>query len=198
VLDIEGALEVEPGLFQQADGTITLPARAAEIHNESAQLHQDQKTGTLARKEAGGNIGLGNSSIAISPLGAAVNWFETGNWLSWKFKVYTPDRYTVRIVTTGLHHSNPWKGGHRVRVNVAGSEVRGTLAEDEQIVNVSTRYYSQAASRCGDITIDRSGTYTLALRAEEILRNGDVGLAVMAGELVEIVAGSSRPPGANL
>ncbi|HWQ52160.1 MAG TPA: alpha-L-fucosidase [Bryobacteraceae bacterium] len=153
-LDIVGDAAVEKGLFQQADGTVTLTAVAAEVHGESAPVSAVAPGQTAP------------AAMGISRLGAMENWRDPGKWLTWDFKVYKPGAYTVRVITTGLR-GRPFEARRKVEVTVAGRTLRTTLAGDEEIRTVATRYHPQHASRCGSIRLDKSGgAYQLALRLD--------------------------------
>ncbi len=151
-LDIAGDAVVEKGLFQQTDGTVTLPAVAAAMNGESAPAPASASASAPA-------------AMGISRLGAMENWRDPAKWLTWEFKAYRPGRYTVKVITTGRRR-RPFETRRKVAVTVAGATLRATLGGEEEIHKVSTRYYPQHASRCGSVQIDKAGAYQLALRLD--------------------------------
>ncbi len=94
VVQIDGALVVEKVLpSQAADGTVTLPAAMADIHNPN-----------------GGNAQVedidGQPSIGF--------WTDDRSWVGWQFKIDTPGRFEV-IATIATPAT-----GSRFEVGVAG------------------------------------------------------------------------------
>jgi alpha-L-fucosidase len=152
-LDIAGDAVVEKGLFQQADGTVTLTAVSAELHGQPAPL-----PASTPGRPAPVPMGIGR-------IGAMENWRDASQWLSWTFKTYRPGSYAVRVITTGSR-GRPFGTRRKVEITAAGATLRTTLGGEEEIRKVATRYYPQHASKCGTIRIDKPGEYQLALRLD--------------------------------
>ena len=175
-IDFEGEINVDKGLYQRGTGNILLQSPFARIEKYKTIKAVDRLHETFVNTE--GEILERESEVSISPIGATTNWFSEDTALIWKFQVFYPGRFTVRIATTGLHHSNPWMGGHKIRIKVAGQELVAVLKKHEEILNASAECYKQAISYCGDIVLKESGKYELQLSADDIVKN-DVGLCVM-------------------
>ncbi|MHB1462563.1 MAG: alpha-L-fucosidase [Armatimonadota bacterium] len=164
-VEFDGLAEVDNVITQQPDGTITLPAASARIDN----------------------TGVEASSVAsIGSMGAVVNWYSPNTSLSWDFMVSEAGVYELSMITTGLHHSNPWTGGHKVRLQVGDAVISAVVQQDELIDDVAARYYTQAVSVLGRLTIDSPGRHQLTLIAEDIQFNNGVGLAVMSVSLRKV------------
>jgi hypothetical protein len=144
-LEFGGKAQVEGGCLQQADGRIVLPVHAAAVHRDVP----------------------GELELQITPMGM-MNLSSTDEWLSWSLRVFAPGPFAVKVISTDLFFSDPWRRGYRVRIAVAGEELRAVLDTDEEITDISTHYYKQAASVCGVIAIPEPGVYELSLRFDEI------------------------------
>ena len=177
-LEFDGEADMEEGIIQQGDGTVYLMANSAGIHMNTSE----NKNGEEDIFGPGGEP-VPTKNMFISPIGAVANWFNKENWLSWDFKMYTGGKFIIRIVTSALCHNRPWKGGHRVKIQIAGNEIIAVIRKDEESVSAATRYYAQATTICGEISIDNPGTYNLTLKAEEINSNDNVGLALVSVQL---------------
>ena len=154
VLETDEVIEMQNGLIQQGDGTVFLSAATAAVHEENEGKEE---------------------KLEINTSGAVTNWFDKEICLSWNFTVYEKGRYLVKVVSTGLHHSNPWAGGHKVSVKTAGQMISAVLEKDEEIQKMESSCYSQVASVVGEIRIDMPGAYELELRANEIKQNENKG-----------------------
>lgn len=172
-LYIDGDAETDEGILQQGDGSVQLMVANATVHTSFSGNGNAEE---IFRPDG---EPTSSESLYVSPGGAVVNWFDIESWLSWNFKIYTGGLFKIRIVTSALYHNRPWKGGHRVRIEVAGKELITVIRNDEESVSASTRCYVQAATICGEIRIDDPGSYNLTLKADEIKPNDNVGLALM-------------------
>ena len=85
-LEIDGAPNVEPGILQQGDGSVTLPAFAAEIHSDQP-----------------------GKPITISRMGTTEGWTDEHGNLSWNFKVFQPGRFLVQNPHQQQSHHFPGK-----------------------------------------------------------------------------------------
>lgn len=177
-LEFDGDADIDKGILQQSDGNVQLLASNAAIHT---YISDNGNAGEEVFGPDGEPIPAKN--MFISPIGAVANWLDTENWLSWDFKIFTEGKFTVKIVTSALCHNRPWKGGHRVKIEVAGNEIAAVIREDEKILNAATLCYAQATTICGEIIIDMPGTYNLTLKADEIKLDDNVGFALVSVEL---------------
>ena len=166
--------QVNGALLQQSDGTIRLPAIAADIHNvEQPLIEQDTNhAGTDAVVQKVTN------HIEIAPLGCTINWLDCQNYISWTFQVYQSGTYKLQLSTSGVRHSNPWKGGHRIRVQLDGEDcLECMVVADEMEKGAYSGYYAGAITQCGDIALT-AGKHTLNLLGDIILDNDHLGLNV--------------------
>ena len=160
VLELDGEPRVDPVPLQQPDGEVTLLATMAELHNSA-----------------------GTRPIGISRNGVVENWTNKANWLSWKFKVVQPGEFDVSLVTGTPRYARLWKGGHRVRISVAGRSFARTVRRHQRVAKPRAQYFPEAETRIGKVTIHRSGVHELKLRAEDIRKDASAGLAVVSIQL---------------
>jgi hypothetical protein len=86
---------------QAADGTITLPARTADVHGIMIRYEP------LPHKNT---IGF---------------WVRVDDWVSWDFVANTPGEYELEI----LQGCGAGSGGSEVEINVAGQSVKARVEE---------------------------------------------------------------------
>jgi len=158
VLELDGRPDVDRTPVEQGGGVISLPAWMADLH---------VNTGTMGPDRAG----------------IMSNWRNKRNWISWDLRVGRPGRYRI-VVRTLARKSAGWKGGHRVEASIAGQSVIATLRADEPVERPRARYFPEAGSRLGEVTIKRPGRHTLKLRAVRINKSVDTGLSVSEVRLV--------------
>ena len=163
VLDIVGTAEADPVSLQQQDGVVNLIP-------DSADLHVPKK----------------GKQIQVSESGVIENWYSKSNWMSWDFKVSQPGTFEVQVMTGVLRRIRQWKGGHKIRVDVARQTLRRTIRADAWAEGVKAHYFPEAMTRCGKIEIDKPGIYTLKLKAEEINKAARAGFAVASVKLVPV------------
>ena len=161
-VELRGALAVDTAIMPQDGGVIDFPAALATVHAE----------------------GLPEEAVPVlAPTGIMTNWFDTRAWLSWSFTLPAPGTYRVEVITSALHHSATWHGGHRVHLAAGDACCTATLACDAHVTTPETRYYPQAISRCGLLHLSEPGACTLTLTAQEIAPIPGVGLALVAVRL---------------
>ncbi|CAI6083705.1 alpha-L-fucosidase [Cohnella sp. JJ-181] len=183
-LELAAGPDVVPGLIQQADGTVLLPANRAELHLcAGAGSGATRGEGRIATD---GAVTAAAEPPSVTKVGVVKNWYSELDWLSWTFEAYESGAYEVQVTTSGLYHKNAWKGGHRIRVAVGEQETRAEIRQDETVTNAATHYYRQAVSRCGSIRLDRTGRHQLRLTADEIKFNDHIGLALVQVRLVPV------------
>ena len=161
VLDAADGIDIADivgSLVQASDNTLALPASRAEI----------LQTGEAREK-----------APSLSWGGVITGWFDTGYALKWRFMLNTPGRYRAYVTTGTVNHSQPWAGGHRVRLRTSeGVSGEAVLCGDIPSEAVGDLYYPKASSYAGEIAFSSAGEHWLALEGTEILDNGGTGLAV--------------------
>lgn len=158
VLELAGEPEADQRLLGQDGDSLLLPAGCGQV--------QGGETGTTQPR--------------LAHTGILMDWLDRRSWVEWEVYIPAAGDYQVDIITSAVHHSNPWKGGHRVRLETADAALEAVLQMDEAVTLPETRYHAQAVSHCGKLAFQRSGRYSLALRALAIQPNGGVGLALVA------------------
>jgi len=179
-VDVEGTPEVEEGLFQAPDGSLTLPSALAKIHRDADSAPKKGSGKTTI--EPDGKKDDGRHELVISPLGACQNWRSTSEWLSWRFKVSKPGKYEAVVCVSGLWHSKPCQEGQRIAIECQGSELQAKLKIARRIDSVAARCYAQAECDCGKIELSQAGECELTLKALEIEEEG-VGLPLLGVSL---------------
>jgi len=165
-VETAGAIDVDAFLQQQGDGTVTLPAHAAEMHPA----------------DYWGRMRIGQG-------GGMCDWYSPDNRLSWKFRVFQPGAFDVLLMTKAVSLYG-WLGGHRVEVAMGGRRIARTIhataAESD-----NSRHFPTYTNRVGSVNIDKTGVHTIELRALKINSRARGGLTVSSLRLAP-VAGDSR------
>jgi alpha-L-fucosidase len=157
-LELESEPVVDQRLLSHDGQVLRLPAGSATVHAESAAV-------PLPR---------------LDVTGILVDWLDTRAWVAWEAEIPAAGAYEVEVVTSAVHHSAPWQGGHGVRLEADGAAIECRLQLDEADRRPESRYYAQGTSRCGQFTFGRAGPHTLTLKARHIQDHGGVGLALVA------------------
>ncbi|MBZ5586081.1 MAG: alpha-L-fucosidase [Acidobacteriia bacterium] len=79
-----------------------------------------------------------------------------------------------------------WQGGQKLLVEVAGRQIRGTLADNGRSSDPSDPRASYVISNIGRVTIDRPGAQRLVLRAEDEELQKTLGLSLHSLRLVPV------------
>ena len=155
VLELDGDVKIDASLMQQADGTVHLPAHI----------------GTLIPSPK-------DQQMAVNRAGIVTGWKDVKSRMEWKFKMSEPGEYLVRLSTAAIGRGREWKGGHAVTVTVNGRKISGSVAEDETVRSSRSRYFPEAMSDIGTVSIKETGFCTLNLKASAISGSVDEGLTV--------------------
>jgi alpha-L-fucosidase len=147
VLDIEGDIDIDATLMQGTDGDINLDAFLAKMHKVPE-----------------------NSQMSIDESGILEHWLNKEEWLSWEFKVTKPGTFNIEMntFTEKNYQNNPegsWEGGHQMYISAAGQELQFTVTDDERTQPRDLFHWQNVITRCGKITLDKPGLYTLKLKA---------------------------------
>jgi alpha-L-fucosidase len=157
-LEIEGDPVMDQAFLQQSDGTVILDAYSSTIHDIEFEakkpLHPlDQKAFTIIKK--------GNGIMPTRGLTVGLN--QTGQALSWDFRLIEPGTYKVAVVCN-VNEDQEWKADGRMRATVAGQSVENKLEEYERWENprMATEVMS-SVSVLGTVKINTAGMYTFTL-----------------------------------
>jgi alpha-L-fucosidase len=157
-LELDGDVNVDQRLIQQ-QGVITLPASCGRVQVISASAPEVDYTGILN------------------------GWFDPLDWIEWDVLIPKAGYYSVDVITSAVHHSRPWKGGHVIRIETDGIGVQARISSDEYDILPETRCYAQAMTHCGDAYFEHAGLQMLTLKALAIRHNDGVGLALVGLKL---------------
>jgi alpha-L-fucosidase len=145
VLELKDCLAVDETLMQQPDGAIHLPPHLATIR------------------------GPKKDKPVIVPGGVVAGWKSIQHSLGWKFRLYEPGEYEVRLSTKSLVHEGPWQGGHRVSVRVGGQTLSRIVEADELSTKSDARYYAEAITVLGRVKFDAMGMKNLEFSADALV-----------------------------
>ena len=161
-LDLDGDVQVDPALLQQPDNSVTLPAFLANMHKAV------------------------NDGLRFDSRGVVERWLSKDEWVEWNFKVAKPGEFDVVVVTSEQKYGRDWEGGHAVAIKAAGREIKGTVDNDGKEVPPANPYWPYVLSNIGRVTIDKPGTFDLALRPEKINAEKKLGLTLVSVRLVPV------------
>jgi alpha-L-fucosidase len=161
VLEIEGPPLVDTGLIQQPDRSVTLPAYLAHLHKTASPP----------------NLGLDSR-------GVIEKWLNKDEQVSWDFKVTSPGTFDVVVLTSEQKYGRDWEGDHQVAIEVAGSLLRGAIANQGREVNPRNPYWKYVISKIGQVKIDKPGRHSLALKPETIQTGKQLGLTLVSVKLI--------------
>jgi alpha-L-fucosidase len=161
VLDIKGDPVLDQTIVPDGDGSLTL-----ESYN--AQIHQPKNAAPLTRGR----------------FGTIENWFNAQNRVSWEFKIAKPGKYDV-VVLSQTEHDGSWEGGHKLKASIGNKSTSGTARKKEERDNPrATSYLLDVISPIGQIEITKTGTVTLSLKAEKIVKKKGLGIKLRAVQLI--------------
>jgi len=147
-LDIEGPPNVSPQIFQEKSGTVTLFGLLAQVHNA-------------------GMPGIRKDDTGIR------DWTNGDNWLSWDFTIDRPGRFRIDLgsyaITSGSGRTRKtlFEGGHQLMLGVAGQGL--SFKADSSRTERPSPYFTDVVSEAGEVTISAPGSYTLQLRAKQLV-----------------------------
>lgn len=174
-LELDGTPEVEPGLYQQEEDYISLPACECKIRAENREeepsfdMSVDRILGEWWRQP--------NMQMKVNVNGILECWHSEQNEVTWDFELKSPGRYQVTLFTLTGKYQN-WKGGHLVRLSCCDQELEAELTEDVVPFGVNRKYFSEAGSHLGVLDFEKAGHYHLKLAADKINLEDPVGLSV--------------------
>jgi alpha-L-fucosidase len=161
VLDLKGELLTESSLIQQPDHSLSLPAYLAEVHKIAAE-----------------------QQLRLDSRGVIERWLDKDEWVSWDFKVNRPGTFDVVVLTSEQKYGRDWEGNHQVKIEVAGKRLQGVIANQGKEENPFNPYWKYVKSRIGQVTIDKSGKYSLTLKPESLQTEKKLGLTLVSVRLV--------------
>jgi alpha-L-fucosidase len=168
VLEIGSAPDVVKTLSQQPNGGVSLHTYLADLHKATNE-----------------------SRLTLDDMGTVRGWFDVNDWVSWDFNTFQPGTYDVTVVTSvraRLTGTAPpaWQGGQKVLCEVAGLQVRGTLADNGRLSDAADPMASYVLSKIGQVTIDKPGPQKLVLKTEDAEVQKTLGLSLHGVKLVPV------------
>lgn len=158
-LELAGGVDVDDSLLQQADGRILLPAYCGAIRER-----------------------LNPGSPSIGKSGVTEKWTKPGGRLEWNFKLWTPGRFRVELLTSA--NNQKWIGGHTVEIRIDGHKLRRVLTRHADSDNPRAQYFPEAVTVMGFVTLAGSGGHKAELTALSINRKAIDGLNVSVLRLI--------------
>lgn len=157
-LKINGVPSMDQTFLQQRDGTVILDAFRSTIHDKEFVANKplrplDQRIFTVMKKGEG-----------IMPArGMTVGLEQTGQALSWDFRLIEPGTYKVAVICD-IAKDQEWKADGHMRATVAGQSVENKLEEHERWENprMATNVM-RSVSILGTVKINTVGMQTLTL-----------------------------------
>lgn len=166
VLKIKGDPLMDQTFLQQQEGTVILDAFRSTIHDNEFVPNKslrplDQRIFTVMKKGKG-----------IMPTrGMTVGLNETGQALSWDFRVVKSGTYKVAVLSSIKEHDKLKTDGS-MRVTVAGQSVENKLIEHERWDNKRMATEMKCAvSILGTVKINTAGMHTLTLEVTSGFNN---------------------------
>jgi alpha-L-fucosidase len=163
VLEIQGEPRVETALIQQPDLSVTLPAYLSEVHKAP-----------------------GDNNLRMDSRGVIERWLNKEEWVRWDFKINRPGSFDVVVLTSEQKYGRDWEGGHAVGIEVAGRKLQGTVDNDGKEENPANPYWKYVISKMGRVTVEKPGTYNLALKPEMIRAEKKLGLTLVSVKLIPV------------
>ena len=144
-LEIIGKPSVDPTLMQEPGGEIALPAYRADIHHDPK-----------------------DARLTVDRRGVIEQWINTNEWMSWDFRVVHSGKFRVALLTTEQRNrlQVSWEGGQRMRIVLAGQELRATVKDEGRTLNPRNVLWRDVISQMGQVAISKPGIYTLTLKME--------------------------------
>ena len=71
-------------------------------------------------------------------------------------------------------------------LDVAGTQLRGALAEDGKVVDPSNPMMTYVTSKLGQVKIDKAGSVQFSLKPESLVTKNNIGLALASVKLVPV------------
>ncbi|HZT83195.1 MAG TPA: N-acetylgalactosamine 6-sulfate sulfatase (GALNS), partial [Gemmataceae bacterium] len=110
---------------QAKDGTITLPARAADVHGNQLRYEPAPHKNTLGY------------------------WTDAGDWASWELTVKQPGTFAVEV----LQGCGKGQGGAEVELSVAGQSLRFKVEDTGGFQNFKPREVGRVKLDAGRLTL---------------------------------------------
>lgn len=179
-LELDGAPDVKEGAYQQPDHTVPLPAHLAEVSLESHGEARTEAAETDVAKQAE-SFNIADMGPGIDANGILSGWKSESGSVLWKFRIYRPGEYKVLLQTRSAKYQ-PWRGGHRVRVQCGEWKAEKVLTADREVPEANTFYFDEKISEIGSLQL-LPGEYSLQLELVNYNQEDTAGLCVAGVKL---------------
>ena len=167
----------------QNDTMSLLPSNAQLVYNKEVI----NKTDTSAPLGAAGERLQADGHCSLAANGALYDWANPADACVWHVRLEA-GRYRLRLVTRNGAHSQPWCGRRVVEISLGALRLEAELTDGGRFD--ASEYYPAAYSDLGEVTIQATAEFDLALRT---LRLTAPEAATMQLEmlLIETISGTS-------
>lgn len=149
-LDIEGTAQVDPLPVQQPDGSVLLPAYAAQLS--------------------------GPQGLRVEASGATSSWKTEDARAQWSFRLRTPGRFRVWVQTFMDRERAALYGDHTVRVSSGSASIQGVAGKKDMILDETVNRWHTAESDVGVLELPAAGVNTLTVQAVKLDTQAQAGL----------------------
>jgi alpha-L-fucosidase len=164
-LELDGKPAVETGLAQQPDGKVVLSPIFAEVAKTP------------------------DSGLSIDARGVATRWFDAGDKLRWKFRLYRGGEFRVVLVsseTRGASGGDNWEGGHKVTVTAGDQSASGAVGDGDRRKNDRNPRWQDVYSEIGRLKLGAPGMVDVTVKADSINAAHKMGFTLREVQLVKI------------
>ncbi len=130
-----------------------------------------------------------DSGLSIDARGVATRWFNTGDKLSWKFRLYRGGEFRVVLVsseTRGGAGGDNWEGGHKVTVTAGGQSASGAVNDGDRRKNARNPRWQDVYSEIGRVKLGAPGIVDVTVKADSINAAHKMGFTLRELQLVKI------------
>lgn len=162
---LDGAPQIEEGIFMQEGESVFLPAYLAKIEKNTNKYSSDKSNGDVAQDAEQFNLKT-EEQICISPSGVVENWVSTKDYISWDFYSDANIECEVLVYTMSKKYV-PWTGGQTVYFECDDISDSVELKEDVKGVGANKKYFDETGTIIGKTKIKR-GKNSFSLFASSI------------------------------
>lgn len=121
-----------------------------------------------------------NPTFVVSKTGTIEQWQREEDMITWHFKVAKPSKYSIEMNTFTEKYSDrtmnfDWEGGHEFELSCNGQKLEFTITDDERIVPRDLLAWRNVITKCGEISFEEAGEYTMILKPKKIYFKKELG-----------------------
>ncbi len=181
VLELNDKAAIDESIFQQPDGSVKLFAHMSELSVSTASrkrrvpLPGNSVFAAVAAEDANSNTT--GDHLKIGDGGLVQNWNSTEDHVEWRFRVFEPGIFLVKVNTVAVKYKD-WLGGHRMKISVGDKELVKDITPDIVFESPRTHLFQERTTEFGSFELERAGEYVLRLSAEIINPEVQQGICV--------------------